>query len=362
MSINREYNSNPFSPAFGMPPRSYIHRYKEESKILNEFCTKDSLPISYMILGARGVGKTVLMHEMANRFDDIAEWVVVRMNPNMDMMDSLLKKLAGHQKLSQVIKSARINLSFFGLSVEMPTSPVRDAEDAITEIIRSMQKNDQRLLVIVDEATNNESMRVFASTYQNLIGQQLPVYLLMTGLYENISSLKNEKNLTFLYRMPRLQLGPLKLSEIAEYYKDVFLLSDSDAAMMAEHTKGYSYAFQLLGKLAWDNSGDYKDILTEYRETLCDMVYEKIWDELSDKDRLLAYGIARSANGSVKEVRSILGWSANELSPYKDRLAKKGLLISPKYGHMELALPYFKGFVLDNSPNDQIKDSLPEDL
>lgn len=362
MSINEKYTHNPYNPTFGTPPSSYIHRYAEESRILNEFCAPDAPPMSYMILGARGMGKTVLMHELANRFESFAEWVVVRMNPNMDLTEALMRKLSGHKKVSPVIKTAKINLSFFSLSVEMPTAQIKDVEDAITEIIKGLQKVGKKLLIIIDEATNTDSMKAFASTYQNLIGQKLPVYLLMTGLYENINNLKNEKNLTFLYRMPRMQLSSLSLSDIAENYKDVFLLNDMEAARMAQFTKGYSYAFQLLGKLAWDNDGDCDPVLDEYRANLYEMVYEKIWDEMSVRDRDLAYGIASSEDGKVKSIRESIGWRTNEVSPYKDRLVKKGVADSPSYGHIEIALPFFKGFIINNYDGNHGLYNMPDDL
>lgn len=362
MSLNNKYTSNPYNPTFGTPPSSYIHRYDEESRILNEFCAQDAPPMSYMILGARGMGKTVLMHELANRFESFAEWVVVRMNPNMDLTDSLMRKLSGHKKVSPIIKSAKINLSFFSLSLDMKSEQIKDAEDAITEILKGMQKNGKKLLIIIDEATNTDSMKKFASTYQNLIGQKLPVYLLMTGLYENINSLKNEKNLTFLYRMPRIQLSSLNIREISENYKDVFLLNDKDALKMARYTKGYSYAFQLLGKLSWDKNGDYESILDAYRRDLYEMVYDKIWDEMSDKDRALAYSIAISEDNTTKSVRKTLGWKTNELSPYKDRLTKKGVIDSPEYGRMEISLPYFKGYIIEHHGELFGSDDMPEDL
>lgn len=362
MSLNESYTTNPYNPTFGTPPTAYIHRYSEEGRILNEFCAENAQPLSYMILGARGVGKTVLMHEMANRFETFPEWIVVRMNPNSDMLDSLMKKLSGHKKVAPIIKSAKIDLSFFSLSVQTSGQPLKDSEDAICEIIKYLQKGGKRLLIIVDEATNTEYMKTFASTYQTLIGQKLPVYLLMTGLYENISSLRNEKNLAFLYRMPRIQLKSLDITEIAENYKDVFELDYSEALTMASYTKGYSYAFQLLGKLAWDADGDYLAIQDRYRNDLKEMVYEKIWDEMSERDRELAYGIAKSQTGKVREIREILSRDANEISPYKDRLEKKGVVDSPEFGYLEIALPYFKGYTLEHYRGGFVVREMPEDL
>lgn len=345
MSTNPNYTSNPFTPLFGATPKAYIHRYEIENRILNEFCAKDAPMQAYMIMGARGAGKTVLMHELANRFESFDEWVVVRMNPNADMIDAMLAKLSGNQKVSQIIKTASINLSFFGLGVEMSTEPIRDKEDAIATILKRMQKDEKKLLVIVDEAVNTASMKTFASAYQNFLGQNLPIYVLMTGLYEHINSLRNENNMTFLYRMPRLFLEPLQLDDIALNYKECFMLSDSESVRMAEYTKGYSYGFQLLGKLTWEADGQFDAVQEQYKMELYEVVYDKIWDEASDTDRDVLYSAAISESNSVKDIRKILEKGSNEFSPYSDRLKKKGVVYSPQRGSFEIALPYFTGYI-----------------
>ena len=73
MSLNDKSATNPYNPTFGTPPTSYIHRYDEEARILNEFCVQDAPPMSYMILGARGMGKTVLMHDITDKFECFAD-------------------------------------------------------------------------------------------------------------------------------------------------------------------------------------------------------------------------------------------------------------------------------------------------
>ncbi|MBQ9014981.1 MAG: ATP-binding protein [Firmicutes bacterium] len=355
---------NPYTPAFGTPPTAYIHREQIENQIMNEFCGPGSVPMSYMIIGARGTGKTVLMHEIANRFETSADWVVARMNPNVDMLDSLLHKLAGHKKAAPAIKSAKINLAFFGLTVDFSTPQIKDVEEAIAEIVKGLRDNEKRLLIIVDEATNTASMKKFASAYQNLIGQKLPVYLLMTGLYENISRLKNEKNLTFLYRMPRILLSPLSLNRIRENYMNTLEVDVAAAEMMADITKGYSYGFQLLGKLTWDNRGEYTEILETYRSTLYEMVYEKIWEEMSDTDKYVMFCAATTEGTRVTDIRKAAGQNTNLFSTYKDRLIKKGLLHSSRYGHVEIALPFFKGFILQRYEGRRLarSEDLPDDL
>lgn len=44
---------------------------------------------------------------------------------------------------------------------------------------------------------------------------------------------------------------------------------------MAGLTKGYPFAFQVLGYLTWNNGGDYNGILGEYEQYLSEFVYDK---------------------------------------------------------------------------------------
>lgn len=38
----------------------------------------------------------------------------------------------------------------------------------------------------------------------------------------------------------------------------------------------------------------------------------------------------------------------NELNPYRQRLIRKGIVISPSRGYLRFALPFFEQYVLEN--------------
>lgn len=56
---------------------------------------------------------------------------------------------------------------------------------------------------------------------------------------------------------------------------------------MTALTKGYPFAFQVLGYLYWENrkSHSIEEILPEYDQYLDEYVYSKIWSELSELDK-----------------------------------------------------------------------------
>ena len=70
-----------------------------------------------------------------------------------------------------------------------------------------------KLLITIDDAINNQNVKVLTHTFQALLRKDYKVFMLMTGLYENISALQNNKSLTFL---PRFD----------EYIKNVILFEE----------------------------------------------------------------------------------------------------------------------------------------
>lgn len=121
----------------------------------------------------------------------------------------------------------------------------------------------------------------FVSNFQIYITQHYPVYLVMTGLYDNISNLQNEKSLTFLYRAPKIFLAPLSIPSMTTSYRTVFDIAPKEAVQMAKLTKGYPFAFQILGYLKWENRSSIEKLLPDFDEALASYAYEKIWSELS---------------------------------------------------------------------------------
>jgi len=345
---------NPFDISFGKKPYETISRIVQSREILETFLTEPVTHQIFMITGVRGSGKTVLMNMTANEIENEPDWFVVRLNPDRDILHSLGAKLCSINECAALFRQAKLNLSVFGLGIELDRSQTgMDAEAAIEQMLRSLKKHGKKLLITVDEVTNNEYMKAFAGSFQIFVGQELPVFLLMTGLYENIEELQNEENLTFLYRAPKIKLPPLNLNQIAARYEAVFSLPHDRAAALAELTKGYSFAFQALGFVMWNKGTSDTDFMLEYRQILEEYVYEKIWSELSNKDKLILYGLALSSSGKISEVNALLGLKTDEINQYRKRLIRKGIVDAESRGYLQFTLPLFEQFVIDQGRYDK---------
>ena len=79
---------------------------------------------------------------------------------------------------------------------------------------------------------------------------------------------------------------------------------------------------------------------------LKDYVYDKLWSELSPKDRQFLYVIAGSKTGKAKDIKDELKWANNQYTPYRDRLIKKMLVDGEEYGYLKITLPLFEDYVI----------------
>ena len=169
---------NPFTLTFGKSPLEPVERPVQTNEIVDAFTAESVNQQMFIITGVRGSGKTVMMTEIARRLREKENWVVIELNPSTDLLQAMLAKLNSNKVCAAIIKSAKIDLSFFGFGVAIEGVPaITDAETAIITILEKMKKSGKRLLVTIDEVTNNDFMKVFAGSFQIFVRQDLPVFL-----------------------------------------------------------------------------------------------------------------------------------------------------------------------------------------
>lgn len=338
--------NNPFTLSFGKKPTQFISRITQTNEIVSAFQAEEPSSQIYMLTGVRGSGKTVLMTTISHILKKDDRWIVMELNPTRDLLQSLAAKLYSLPEMHPLFLKAKLDLSAFGLGLSLENAiPVADIETAISRMLEQVKKAGKRLLISIDEVTNSEQIRVFASAFQIFIRQEYPIFWLMTGLYDNIYNLQNEKTLTFLYRAPKALLEPLNYTAVKKTYMDIFKISEAEAEEMTRLTKGYPFAFQVLGYLCWENAArPLSDILPEYDQYLEEYVYDKIWSELSEMDQKIVYTMSTTGKTRIKDIRESLNMKSELFSVYRDRLKRKGVVDTKQYGYMSLALPRFDLF------------------
>ena len=271
---------NPFTITFGKQPNRQISRYEATDSIVSTFNAENAVSQVFMIEGIRGSGKTVLMTTVAKLLKEDKNWVVINLNPAMDLLSGFAVRLneAVSNKPEILSKGFNISAAGFGLGLN-GDDKITDHVGVIEKCLSGLRKKKKRVLITIDEVVHDENMKVFASQFQIFLREDYPVFLIMTGLYENIENLQNERSLTFLYRATKLHPEPLNTGRVASRYSEIFNISYEHALELSRMTRGYPFAFQALGFSIWNNGVEKRDWLPEYRQLLEEYVYEKIWSE-----------------------------------------------------------------------------------
>ncbi|MBO6310864.1 MAG: ATP-binding protein [Butyrivibrio sp.] len=339
-------SNNPYTLMFGKQPVQNIPRLVEMNEVLDSFLNEPANQQIYMITGIRGCGKTVFMTEVAGELKKRKEWEVLELSTSQNLLASMAEALTRENRFTQFLKRG-IGVSIAGFGVQLDSSKNSSSPlIAIKETLDALRNHKKKLLICIDEVISNDYMKEFASIFQILIREDYPIYLLMTGLFDNINDLRNEKNLTFLYRAPEIRMKALNIKTIADNYQKIFQITDKQASEMAKLTRGYSFAFQVLGYFTYRHEGNYNDAISEFRQYLEDYVYEKIWSELSNMDRKFMFAVACSESGKAKEIKDKLGWENNKYTPYRNRLIKKMLINGDEYGYIKITLPLFEEYIM----------------
>ena len=102
--------NNPFSLDFGGTPYLMIPRVLEKQKIVNAFSAEIPSTHIFMIMGARGNGKTVLMSSVKEALIENKEWLHVDLSPESDMLEVLAAALYQKSKKKTSKRKMDFNL------------------------------------------------------------------------------------------------------------------------------------------------------------------------------------------------------------------------------------------------------------
>jgi len=342
------YEKNPFTLMYGIPSLSIISRDEQINKVVTSFTFNEN-NYMYLITGIRGTGKTVLLRRLYDIFSSDDNWITIDLNPQGQIITSLANRLYDTSKSRKLLDGWKIsiNLPYITLSKES-NEQINDPELIAEKIIEKIAKSGKKVLITIDEVNITEPFKQFVNFYQSMIGKGLPLYLLMTGLKENVNAIINDNSMTFLTRAPKIELEPLSLPNIALEYKRIFDIPDGMSIEMAKLTNGYAFAYQVLGYLFYEKQEQIIDdeLIQNYDAYLWKNGYNKFWSDLSKIEKKFMISMAYSSTGSKDEIINQKIISSSNYSQYRRRLLEKGLIESPSYNSLSFVLPRFKEFIM----------------
>jgi len=357
---------NPFNPSFGVRPEQFLGRDDIIDSFINSLTNKNSPWRSTLLIGVRGSGKTAILSQIQEKVMDNKTYVV-SVSPEADFLDNVLGQLHKQMtksKLKGLPKIKSISLSY-GVSLGFEKNGntpdfTKTFRYQITEMLEIIKKSEKSVVFLIDESQkHSEDLRTFIGTYQHLIREEFPVYLVVAGLPEVVSAILKDDVLTFFRRANQVFLKNVRISLVGQEYKNVFNrinehLSLSLLEEAAESTYGYPYLIQLIGYYLWDNiksnySGDVlTQVLVEAKDRLFRNVHQLVYDKLSYKDKEFLFAMMEDNGQSLtKDILVRLRKDKSYVSMYRARLISCGVILSTGYGTLGYAYPYMREFLIE---------------
>lgn len=356
-----ELLDNPYTLQFSYIPPQFIERTLVTNEIVSNYIMRVPTYRGIFITGVRGSGKTVILGDIRNKIALYTEWITVDLNPESNLLDSLARQLYLMPEIKAIFLKAKLDFSVLGIGVHVENANLvaSNEEDALKMMLETLKKCGKKLLVTIDEVTYGTDVARFSHALSSYAAADYDIYVLMTGLLENIKRIKNEKSLTFLYRAKVMELDELNITAIVADYHRVLKVSRDKAEELAKYTRGYSLAFQAIGYFSWkalcavdrDEEVNWNEVYEQVDITLSELAYEKIWDELSELDKKVLTSLnnilKHSPNSTVKvdDIRSDLDMTSNTFTTYRKRLIDSGVVNSKQYGYLSFRLPRFENFI-----------------
>lgn len=348
---------NPFSTTFSKFPENTYISTNEPREMIENFSYDNPSESVYKITGIRGSGKTVIMasvqEELRSEENAKKGWLVYTLNPTRDMLHQFAAYLYSEKIIKESIKSKSISISASVLGTGGGIGVSKEQDDRffdpgveIRKMLDVIKKKNKKILICIDEVSKTSAMTVFALEFGGWLISGYPVYIVCTGLYENVLELGNIKNLTFFRRGTTIETKPLSFIKMSEMYSSKLNVDIDTAKKMATITNGYAYAFQQLGALYFKKGkkSSLDSIVEELKSELFSYSYEKIWEELTDEDRFLASLITEKDEYKRDEVLSLMGDKSGNYSVYRDRLLKRGVILA-RQGYIRLNPPFFAEYI-----------------
>ncbi len=339
---------NPYAISFGRIPNQYISRDILIEDVLDELNSDIVDEQAFKITGVRGTGKTVTLTAIEKKLREEKNWIVIDLKSNSDVLNDLIANLYSEVPFLATYVDANLNLSAFGIGVNISDKkPTISSDVAIKKILREVKKRKKRVLVVIDEVRKTDAIIDFIQEFQILIREELPIYLIVAGLYEDVEEVENADGLTFFLRASKIEMTPLSLLIIKEKYKETLGISEDVADELSKMTKGYAFAYQAFGKYMWES--EKKEItglvLAQVDEALSQKVYNKIWSELRPVEKWFLSFIAIKESLTVNELLEMSKKKHNEWSTSRKRLIEKGIIDGSIRGQISLRLPRFKEYI-----------------
>jgi DNA-binding CsgD family transcriptional regulator len=384
--------ANPFAPGAGTRPPELAGRDEITDAARTALVrVKRGRPAkSQMLLGLRGVGKTVLLNEIA-RMAEAEGYRVIELESPEDRrlaemlvppLRSVLNRLSTTEKAKTIATQALRGLQSFASTFK---AKIGDIEIGVTEpgvadsghletdlpellvlVAEAAKAAETPVVLLIDEVQylSEEDLRALIVSAHKVAQRGLPLIVFGAGLPQLAALSGEAKSYSErLFDFPAV--GRLDQAASERAIRQPIRAEGADIepgalAAIVEQTKGYPFFLQLWGKYAWDVAPrspiTEADTTRATREAIADLdegFFRVRLDRLTKREKDYVRAMAELGPGPHRsgDIANMLGVSVTTVAPLRSRLIDKGMIYSGQHGETDFTVPMFDEFMRRAMPD-----------
>ena len=388
--------ANPFAPGAGTPPPELAGRddLQERVRVALGRIRLARPAKSVLMVGLRGVGKTVLLVRMRKDAERAGlrtlfiEAPETRSLPAMlapQLRDALLR-LSWNDKAKALAERALRGLAGFASALKVQYQDIQvgfdfdpepgladngDLEQDLTALLlaagAAAQKAETALVLFLDELqyVREDELEALMSSLHRAAQEEAPVTLVGAGLPQLRALTGRAKSYAErLFDFPFI--GPLNREAARHAIEKPALAEGVSVTKEAfgrifDETRGYPYFLQEWGKHAWDAADespigldDVKRASSGAKTALDEGFFRVRVDRLTPSERKYLRAMADLGAGPHRsgDIARVLGRPVTALGPTRSSLIAKGKVWSPSHGDTAFTVPLFEDFMARFMPEE----------
>jgi hypothetical protein len=380
---------NPFAPGAGTPPPELAGRdqLRETIRVAVERLRIGRPTKSIIMVGLRGVGKTVLLDRMRDDADASGIQTLRIEAPESRSLPAILapqlrqallrlsrfehaKELAqtALRGLAGFVKALRVQYGDIEVGLDYEPEPgLADNGDlehdlqALFEAAGAAAKSASTALVVfIDEMqyVQEDEVAALITALHRTAQRATPVMLVGAGLPQLRGRMGKAKSYSErLFDFP--EIGALSDDAAAQaivkpIHGEGADITDEALELIVTETRGYPYFLQEWGKHSWETAPDSPIDAPAVRvasmtavAALDDSFFRVRFDRMTPGEKKYLRAMAELGPGPHRsgEVADVLGREVTSLGPTRSAIISKGMVWSPHHGDTAFTVPLFDEFM-----------------
>jgi AAA ATPase domain len=388
--------TNPFAPGAGSQPPELAGRDDVLSRTRTTLARVKTgkYAKSFMLVGLRGVGKTVLLNKIQSIAEEsgyiasLLETPEQRSLPHMlyPCLRKILFQLDTKEKVNEYVKRGLMVLRSFASAVKLTyndvdigldidpekgTADSGDLESDLPDLFEAIgvaaRSRHTAVAIIIDELqyVDETEFSALIMAMHRISQKGLPVILIGAGLPQLVGLAGKSKSYAErLFDYPTVDAlnAPDARSAIFEPAKREGVLIDDEAiSKIIALTNGYPYFLQEWGYHTWNAAGsspisvrDVDAASVNAIASLDESFFRVRFDRITPREKEYLFAMSGLGHGPHRsgDVASMLRVNVESIAPVRSSLIKKGMIFSPAHGDTAFTVPMFDEYLNRVAPRD----------